>query len=265
MTAGGSSSGSLAERFDAFVIDLDGVVYVGPRLLPGAGDALRELRRMEKHLLFLTNDPRGSRADYAERLKRLGVRSSPAEILTAGAATAAYIQEHEHLRNRRAFVIGSDALKEEIRAIGLDVTQGEAGTTADIVVVGGHEGFHYRELRIAAQAVRSGAVFYATNRDATFPTPDGPWPASGAILAAVETASQRRARVIGKPESYMYETATSMLRDARRIAVIGDSLESDIEGGRRAGLETILVAPRGSERGSADHIIPDLTALLRRG
>jgi ribonucleotide monophosphatase NagD (HAD superfamily) len=121
--------------------------------------------------VFLTNEPRTSREEYATKLRRLGVDVDESEILTSGAATAAYMARHEETANRAAFVIGSPALKREVQSLGLKVIQGEEGSGADFVVVGGHDDFGYTELRIASQAVRRGAGFYATGRDSTFPQP----------------------------------------------------------------------------------------------
>lgn len=136
--------------------------------------------------------------------------------------------------------------------LGLDARE------AEIVVVGGHEGFDYGELRTASRLVRAGARFYATGRDPTFPTPDGPWPATGAILAAVETAAGASAQVVGKPEPPMFETARRLLHECHRIVVVGDRIGSDIEGGRRAGFSTILIAEEG--HGSyGGRVVPDLT------
>ena len=112
---------------------------------------------------------------------------------------------------------------------------------AEVAVVGGHEGFDYRELRAAVAAVRAGARLLATGRDAVFPMPDGPWPATGAILAAIETAGGVRAVVVGKPERVMFDIACEALSGCARIGVIGDHLTTDIEGARRVGLAAILV------------------------
>ncbi len=262
---------TIVDDFDAFLIDLDGVVYVGETPIPGAGDAVRALRALDKHLLFLTNDPRSSREEYVAKLRRLGVDVQWSEILTSGAATAAYLARHEETINRSAFVIGTPALKREVQSVGLAVIEGEEGRGADFVVVGGHDLFGYAELRIASQAVRGGAGFYATGRDPTFPMPDGPWPATGAILAAVETAAGRRAHVVGKPEPDMFRVAQELLPGGRRCVVIGDRLDSDIAGGRRAGLATILVltgctteAEAMNASPSPDFVIPDLRSLFTR-
>ncbi len=260
---------AVIDDFDGFLIDLDGVVWVGDALVLGADDAIRTLQARRKHVVFLTNDPRSSGEEYAAKLRRLGLDVARSRVLTAGAATALHIARHEETANRSVFVIGTPALQAELEAVGLTVVEGEEGRTADLVVVGGHDGFDYTELRIASQAIRRGAGFYATGRDATFPMPDGPWPAAGAILAAVETAAGRPAHVVGKPEPDMFRVARELIPEARRCVVVGDRLDSDIAGGRRAGLATVLVLTGSTTEADAaeaapapDFIVPDLKGLV---
>jgi glycerol-1-phosphatase len=260
---------AIADRFDGFVVDLDGVVWVGDRVMPGAAEAIGELRRRGKRILFVTNDPRSSGQEYAASLTEHGIPSARDDVLTAGAATAA-VAARATAGGARAFVVGSPALKREVQAAGLTVVDGEAGRGSDLVIVGGHEGFDYHELRIAASAARGGAALYATGRDATFPMPDGPWPATGALVAAIEMASGARAISVGKPEPHLFEVARERLElPADRIAVVGDTPGSDIRGGRRAGMATVLVrtgsgvraAPSGEE-GAADFVVDGLVGLL---
>jgi phosphoglycolate/pyridoxal phosphate phosphatase family enzyme len=261
---------AIIDDFDGFLIDLDGVVWIGDSLVPGSDGAVAMLRELGKRVLFLTNDPRSSGAETARKLYRLGLEVAPTEVLTAGAATAMHIAQHEEVADRSAFVIGTRALKEELQAVGLSIVEGEGSRQADLVVVGAHRGFDYTELRRAAQAVRRGASFYATGRDPTFPMPDGPWPATGAILAAVETAAGRRAHAVGKPEPDMFRVAVAMIGDPSRCAVVGDRLDSDIAGGRAAGLPTVLVLTGSTSETEAaraspapDFVVADLMALVR--
>ena len=135
------------------------------------------------------------------------------------------------------------------------------------MVVGGHAGFDYDQLRVATVAVRAGAELWATGRDATYPTPTGLLPGTGALVAAVETASERRARVAGKPEPPMFEAAKRRLA-GDRIAMVGDTLDADIAGGARAGLATILVLSGRTDRVDLeqaeiqpDTVVADLAAL----
>jgi glycerol 3-phosphatase-2 len=254
--------------FDGLIVDLDGVVWLGSKPVPGSVEALAALRARGVRLLFLTNDPRSSRSQYAERLAQLGVEVAEGEIVTSGRALAALLGEREG-PGKTAFVIGSPSLKAELAEVGLRFLVGEAGREAELVAVGGHEGFDYAELRIATQAVRRGARLYAAGRDATFPMPDGPWPGTGAVLAAVETATGTRAVAAGKPEPFIFDLARSLLDGCRRVAIVGDNLESDIAGGKGAGLKTILVltgTAAGEDLATAevepDLVLPDLAALI---
>jgi glycerol 3-phosphatase-2 len=254
--------------FDGLIVDLDGVVWVGAAAVPGSVAAIAELRARGIRLLFLTNDPRGSRAEYAARLSALGVRAEEHEIVTSGSALASFLREREGV-GTTAFVIGSPSLILELRHAGLELLHGDPGRNAGIVAVGGHDGFNYEELRIATQAVRRGARLYAAGRDATFPMPDGPWPGTGAIVAAVEVAGGKTAITVGKPEGFIFDIARSLLAGCRRVAIVGDNLTADISGGKRAGLTTILVLTGTSRRNeigdaevSPDIVLPDLAALI---
>lgn len=257
--------------FDGLIVDLDGVVWLGTTPIAGSAEALAQLRADGVQILFLTNDPRGSRADYAHRLKRLDIDAAERDIVTSGRALAALIDEREGA-GRAAYVIGSPPLKAELSHV-VRVLEGEAGLSASVVAVGGHDGFDYEELRIAARAVRSGARLYAAGRDATFPMPDGPWPGTGSIVAAVEVASGSRAVAAGKPEMFIFDIARSLLAGCRRVAIVGDNLDADIAGGVHAGLQAILVLTGTAAREDLatapvgpDVVVPDLAALaaLRR-
>ena len=255
-------------HFDGLIVDLDGVVWIGATAVPGSVAAIARLRARGVRVLFLTNDPRASRAEYAARLRALGVPADEREIVTSGSALAALVREREG-RGATAFVIGSPSFKDEFRQAGLELVPGDAGREAKIVAVGGHDGFNYDELRVAAQAVRRGARLYAAGRDATFPMPDGPWPGTGSVVAAVEVAGGKTAIAAGKPEPFIFDIARSLLVGCRRVAIVGDNLAADVAGGKRAGLTTILVltGTSGAEEAATaevtpDIVLPDLAALV---
>lgn len=208
--------------------------------MPGSVDAIARLRADGVRLIFMTNDPRGARSDYAERLSGLGIPAEEGEVITAASTLAAVLGERERT-GATAFVIGSPSLEDEIAAAGLEVLAGEAGRDAEIVAVGGHDDFGYRELRIAIQAVRRGAHLYAAGRDATFPMPDGPWPGTGSIVAAVEVGGGATAIAVGKPEPEIFEVARSVLAGCDRIAIVGDNLDADIAGARGVGARSVWV------------------------
>ena len=256
--------------YDGLIIDLDGVVWLDGRPIDGAAATIESLRAGGVRVLFLTNDPQRSRDEHATLLTAMGIPATAADVLTSSAATARFLSSQEHLAGGDLFVIGSPALRRELVEAGFRLLQAPEAERAQAVVVGGHRGFDYDELRAAATAVRTGAELYATGRDAVFPTPEGPLPATGAILAAVETASGATATVVGKPEPFVFEIARETLSDCERVAVIGDQLASDVAGAKRAGLDAILVLTGASSEddvaGAAfkpDFILPSIAKLRR--
>ncbi len=259
----------LADRFDGLLIDLDGVVWVGREPVPGSPEALAALLEAGKELCFVTNNPTRRPQEYAERLRGFGVEIGPERIVTAGMVVARLAGEAAD--GGGAFVIGAPALKQMVAEAGATVLEGEAGRGAGVVVVSGHRGFDYEELLTAKLALDAGASLFATSHDPTMPMPGGDWPGTGAVLAAVETASGRAAEIAGKPERHLFEMALEAIGPGDGgVAMVGDRLASDIDGGRAAGLATVLVLSGASDRAEAeaarpgpDHVIEDLAALLR--
>lgn len=271
---------ALADDFDGLLIDLDGVVWIGREPVPGSPEALRDLLGAGKELVFVTNNPTHPPADYAERLGGMGVEVGPQRIVTAG-MVAAHLAA-QAARNGAAFVIGAEPLKQMVAAeLGSPALGAENGAEATVVVVSGHRGFDFAELLAAKRALDRGAALIATSRDPTMPMPGGEWPGTGAILAAVETASGRHAEIAGKPERHLFELALGRLRCSSapedtakeqrngRVAMVGDRPSSDIAGGHNAGLATVLVLSGTTDAEAAaaaepapDHVVADLAALL---
>lgn len=259
----------LADRFDGLLIDLDGVVWIGREPVPGSPEALQALLGAGKRLVFVTNNPGKHPAAYAERLGEMGVAVEESQIVTAGMVVAQLAGEAAVAAGGGAFVIGAQALKEMVAATGAQVLDGEEGREADAVVVSGHRGFDYDELLTAKRALDNDAALFATSHDPTMPFPGGEVPGTGAILAAVETASGKRATIAGKPEPHLFAMARGALGDCESVAMVGDRLSSDIEGGARAGLETILVlsgttmrAEAEAARPAPDFVVENLSGLL---
>jgi glycerol-1-phosphatase len=248
---------ALADGYDGFLFDLDGVLWLGSEPIPGAAEAVAVLIASGKGAAFLTNNPRARAEDYAVRLRREGIEVGPELVVTAGAVTAA-LAAASPAAERGAFVIGTDSFKQEVTGAGAGLLDGEDGAGAGIVVVSGHAGFDYGELRIATAALLRGAELFATSRDPTMPMPGGLWPGTGSILAAVETAAGAAATVGGKPERPIFERARALVGGSR-VAMVGDRLDSDIEGAAAAGLETILVLTGSTGREEA------LRSLVRPG
>jgi HAD superfamily hydrolase (TIGR01450 family) len=230
-------------RYDQVLLDLDGCLWVGETALEGAPEAVAALRDAGKAVAFLTNDVRHAPEEFVRKLWRLGFQAALSEVVTVGATIQYLLSERD---GGAAFVVGAQALVEHVAEAGLRiVNRTEFATRADVVVVGAHERLSYEEIRIAAQAVRRGAELIGATRDATFPMPDGPWPGSGAVLVAIETAAGRDAdRIAGKPEPAMYAAARDRLGAGRCLAV-GDRIEIDVVGAQRAGIDAALVLTGG--------------------
>ena len=243
--------GPALTRYDNVLLDLDGTLWVGDDALPGAADAVAALREAGKGVAYITNDVRHSPEEFVRKLWRLGFQANVEQIITCGAAVQFLLAERRD--GGAAFVIGSQALVDHVADAGLRIVNNtEFATRADVVVVGAHQDFDYRELRIGAQAVLRGAELIGATRDATFPMPDGPWPGSGALLAAVETAAgTRAAQIVGKPEPALYDTARDRLGEGSYIAV-GDRLDTDVAGARRAGIDSALVLTGATSRADLD-------------
>lgn len=247
----------IAECFDGFLFDLDGAVYVGEEPTAGAVEILDRLRERGATIRFLTNNPRATRREVAERLESMGVVADIEEIITAGWAAAEYAVEQGA---ETAAMVGSNGLATEIRAAGLDLVD----TDPDVVIVGAASDTDYGDIRRAARFIRAGAPFVATNPDAAYPTPSGLSPGTGSIVRAVEVASGTRPTVVGKPDPRMFEIALEEVRgDA---VVVGDNPETDILGAHRAGLSAVLVS-NGASPGIADGDFraPDATISNLRG
>ena len=224
----------IAQRYEQFILDLDGCVWIGDEATPRAVEALDALRAAGKEVVYATNDPR-SATQYLLSETRSG---------------------------RTAFVVGTDALRRHVTDAGLRVLNGtDLASRAEVVVVGGTEELVYDDLRFAALAVRRGADFLATARDPTYPQPDGLWPGTGAILAAVEVASGRKAEIVGKPEPQLMLTALDRLGPERRTLVVGDRVDTDLAAAAAAELDAALVLSGGTERQALNGFEPEPIAV----
>jgi glycerol-1-phosphatase len=226
------------EPYDIFLLDLDGCVWVGDEPTSGAVEAVSALRAAGRRLAFVTNDARHGEDDFVRKLWGLGFRAAREEIVSAGGALQHVLNESGHAT---AFVVGSDAVHRHVSDAGLRIlNHSDLADRAEVVVVSGHERFDFAELRGAVQAAMRGAPVWCTSRDATFPMPDGPWPATGSVVAAVEAASGVTAQSVGKPEPQLFRTALDRLGGERAL-VVGDRLDADIAGARAAGLDAAVV------------------------
>jgi HAD superfamily hydrolase (TIGR01450 family) len=216
------------------VFDLDGVVYLGHVGIPGAGAALEAVSAMGWHLIFATNNSTRSPGAVLDRIEHLtGFRAEDVDVVTSGMAAAAWTAR----KHRRVFLVGEEGLRDTLTGAGLEIVDDD---TAEAVIVGLDRGISYDSIATASRLVRNGATYVATNTDATFPTPSGPVPGAGSIVAAITTASGRAPISCGKPEEPMVDLVRSRVRGAR-VWVVGDRPETDLAMARRAGWSGVLV------------------------
>jgi glycerol 3-phosphatase-2 len=234
----------LARGYDQLVLDLDGCVWIGGEPIDGSVEAIAALREAGKRVAFVTNNPRRGAEDYVQRLWGIGVQASVADVVTVGGAVQHLLAETRG--GRTAFVVGTATLREHVADAGVKVLNGtDLASRADLVVVGGTDDLVYDDLRVATLALHRGADFLATSRDPTHPMPDGLWPGTGAVVAALEYASGRTAAIVGKPEPQLVLTAIDRMGDGRTLAV-GDRLDTDVAGAVKAGVDAALVLSGGT-------------------
>lgn len=233
----------LLARYDHVLIDFDGCVWVGDALTPRAGEALDALRAAGKGIAFVTNDGRYGEDAFVRKLWRLGVRASVQEIVTVGGGLQHALNTDHH--GASAFVIGSPAIHRHVADAGLRIVNGsDFASRAEVVVAAGHEELEFEELKLATQALLRGAAFVGAGRDATYPTQDGMYPGTGALLGFLEAATGRTAVSVGKPEAQLFHTALDRLGakpEKARALVIGDRLDADLAGAHAAGLDGAVV------------------------
>jgi 4-nitrophenyl phosphatase len=221
---------------ESLIIDLDGVLYRGDEAIVGAREFVTLLQQEGVPFLLLTNNSTRTPGQYVAKLAKMGVIIEESDVLTSAQATALYLERIAR-PGARVYAIGEEGLRAALRE---KYTIAEEG--AAFVVVGMDSELTYEKLRIATLLIRSGASFIATNPDKTLPTEEGLIPGNGAIIAALEAATGVVPFVVGKPEPAIFDLALTRMGVGKEgAAVIGDRLETDILGGRRANLITILV------------------------
>ncbi len=241
------------------IVDMDGVLWRGNRPLPGLGAFFAVLRERNIRFVLATNNASKRADEYVDKLVSFGVSVPREAVLTSSQAVAQYLAQHAP--QARVFVLGTPSLAEELRAHGLTVVNDTPNVAdASHVVVGIDPQLTYSKLAEACLLIRRGAAFIGTNPDRTFPSERGIVPGNGAILAALEAATDVQPLVIGKPQPEMFIQAMRRMGGTPEdTVVIGDRLDTDILGGQRAGLTTWLVLSGVSTREEADRgpIRPD--------
>ena len=226
--------------FDGYALDLDGTIYLGDALLPGAAATVRRIRQSGSRLVFLTNNPLRSAASYAERLSGLGIPAAESDVVTPLGVLTGYLRERHP--GSAVLTVAEPLVDETLAAAGITVT-GEPAA-AGVVVVSFDRTFSYPKLLLAYRAVRHfGAAIVATNPDPYCPTPDGGWPDCAAMLAAVEACTEARAEaMMGKPGEHMAaELLRRLAAPLSGAAIVGDRLSTDVVMSQSLGMTSVLV------------------------
>jgi phosphoglycolate/pyridoxal phosphate phosphatase family enzyme len=225
--------------FPGYVFDLDGTVYLGDALLPGARRTVETLRAMGSRVVFLSNKPLQTRADYAAKLTHLGIPTSPDEVINSSWVLVRWLEREAP--GVALFVIGEPPLLAELRAAGFHLT--EQAAEVEFVVASFDRAFDYRKLQIAFDAIRARARFVATNADRYCPTPTGGLPDAAAIIGAIEGCTGKSVEVVvGKPSPITARAILDRLQlPASECIIVGDRLETDILMGQEAGMATGVV------------------------
>jgi len=221
----------------ALIIDVDGVLWRGSLAMPGVPALFDFLSAHKIKFIIATNNAARPASEIIERMAAMGIRVNESQVLTSSEATALYLRRIVS-RGARVLVVGGEGLTDAMTRAGYDlVTQ-----DADVVVAGLDMSVTYDKIKRAALEIRRGAKFVGTNADKTLPSAEGDIPGAGAIIAAIQAATDVAPLIIGKPERAMFDIAVEQLQAAREtVAMLGDRLDTDIEGAQRAGLKSILV------------------------
>jgi arabinose operon protein AraL len=223
-----------------YIFDLDGTVYLGDKSIEGAAEAINILRNRGDRVVFLSNKPIASRNSYVEKLEKMGIKVSLEDVLNSSYIMANYLQKIL-TDGQSVYVIGENPLIEELEAQDIPITLDPL--QASYVVLSWDRKFTYDKLNAAFQAWYHGAKIIATNPDKTCPLEDGQIPDCGAMIGAIEGATNEPVHaVVGKPSPIMAEAAVKKLElDYSQCYMIGDRLETDIKMGNETGMKSVLV------------------------
>lgn len=249
------------QLYDGYIFDLDGTIYLGERLLPGADRVVSELRAAGKGVMFLSNKPIETRYDYARKLTRLGIPTDVSQVINSSFVLGKYLRSHAP--GCLCYVMGEQALLDDLDEAGVCYTlePENCDYQVDYVVMAFDRTFDYQKLNRALQCVRRGARLIATNGDRTCPLEGGEIPDAGGVIGAVEgTTGKKVELIVGKPSPITVEVALSVLKVApERCLMVGDRIETDILMGNRFGLATALVLTGVTDRKLVEtsEIVPD--------
>ena len=254
------------------LVDLDGVVYRGPVPVPGVAAVLKDRADRGDDVVYVTNNSMWYRNEYVTRLADMGAPVDPDRIVSSPRATALFLREH-HPEVRRVLAVGAGGLERELRDAGFEVTTAahaatllardgieswEAANAPDAVVVGLDPQLTYLRVAVAADCIRHGAQFIATNRDPVYPTERGLRPGAGSVVAAVEATTGVTPISIGKPEPYLLrEAAHAVGRSPEEAVMIGDGIGTDIAAAHAVGARSVLMLTGVTTRDQVEALPPE--------
>jgi len=250
-----------------FLLDMDGVVYRGSSLIPGADQFIGHLLHTETPFLFLTNNSQRTRRDVQMRLRRMNIDVGEDRIFTCAMATARFLAWQKP--HGTAYVIGEGGLLHALHENGYAIVDHDP----DYVVVGEGRTFTMEMIEAAVRMIDKGAKLVATNLDPNCPTPHGPRPGCGAIVAMLEAATGIKAFSAGKPSPVMMQAARKQLGiETDQTVMVGDTMETDILGGVQMGFQTVLVLSGGTQPQDLmkyafrpDYVTPSIADLCEPG
>jgi len=244
-------------RFKGYIFDLDGTIYLGDHAIPGAPETIAALRAGGARVAFLSNKPIEPASSYADKLSKLGIPATPADVLNSSIVMARYLARTAP--DARVYLIGEEPLAEELRQRSITMT--EVPREATHVVVSWDRQFTYKKLDDALQAIKGGARFIATHPDRTCPVPGGEVADVGGMIGAIEGVTGKKVELVtGKPSPITVMEALTMLDlSAEDCIMVGDRLETDMRMGREAGMATglVLTGITGREQLESSPIRPD--------
>ncbi len=220
------------------LLDMDGVIYRGSEVIPGAPEFIRFLGSAGIPFLFLTNNSAPTPLDIVVKLKKFGIDTDTSHIYTSAMATAEWVRKQQPEGDATAYVIGETGLLTALNEAGVAITSSKP----DYVIVGEGRTLNFEMTEIAHRAIEAGAGLVATNPDTWCPTDAGPRPGCGAMAALLEAATGRQAYKVGKPNPFMFRAARKKLGlSTDEVLMVGDTMETDIRGATDSGFQSILV------------------------
>ncbi len=259
--------GNHTRSFDTLLLDLDGVVISDRREMPGARQALNIFLNEGIDIVFVTNNVNFERSALTLLLQDMVSGYQVRIVYPLNVFEVFFHKKHQALHTN-CFILGSDAVVQRLSLMGYRVLDPLQGEFASVVIVSSVAALNYQQVTCACRAVENGASFYATGRERMYMWNDNSWPGTGAILAAIEVATSKKAKVPGKPSREIFRLAATGLSDKTRALVVGDDIDIDIMGAYTAGFRSVLIDSGSKKRAirqrssvKPDYVVSDLLSL----